>query len=89
MVAQALQVSATGDVTTRDAYLHSVVLTPDGTNAASLVVRSGGGSGPIVLSLRCLGTHSVATGDLNFVDCSGGIHATLTGTGAVAALVFS
>lgn len=86
------EVSATGNVTaTVPAYLHSVTLTPDGTNAASLLVKDGSG-GATRLTLRVPGAGPSVTwsaGDHQGVLFGTAIHATLTGTGAVADFEFS
>lgn len=86
------EVNATGAVTsTVPAFLHSVVLTPDGTNAATVVVKDGAG-GSARLTLRAPGAGPSAVwraGDPQGVPFSSAIHATLTGTGAVADFEFS
>lgn len=86
------EVSATGDVTTTvPARLHSVVLTPDGTNDATLVVTDGS-SGSARLTLQAPGAGPSATwtsGDPEGVLFGTAIYATLTGTGAVADFEFS
>ncbi|WP_427422667.1 hypothetical protein [Lysinibacillus fusiformis] len=81
------EVSATGNVTTSvPVFLRTVTLTPDGTNAASLVVKDGSG-GSARLTLRVAGAGPSVTwraGSKEGVLFSTAIHATLTGTGAVA-----
>lgn len=84
------QVSATGDVVTQDAYLHSVVLTP--AAAASSVVIRDGASGAVRLTLNAVanGASVVWTaGDNEGVFFTSAIHATLSGAAAVASLEFS
>ena len=81
------QVSATGDVTTRDAFLRSVTLTA-GSDAATLTVKAGGASGTTVLTVKAAaGTTAVVT-DVHDALCADGIHATLAGTGPVASIVY-
>lgn len=82
------QVSATGDVTTSAGRLRSVVLTA-GSDAATLVVRSDGSGGAARLTLK-------AAASTSFVWRAGSdgvpfttLHATLTGTGPVAAFEYS
>lgn len=86
------EVNATGNVTAIvPAYLHSVTLTPDGTNACSLVVKDGSG-GSARLTLRAPGAGPSASwrsGSKEGVLFNTAIHATLTGTGAVADFEFS
>lgn len=76
------RVTATGDVTTEDARLFAVVLTA-GSDAATLVVREGGSGGTIVLDVKAAAS-TTASVDLFGALCSGGVHATLTGTGPTA-----
>lgn len=86
------QVSATGDVTTTvPAQLHSVTLTASTTVPASVAVRDG--SGGVVRLTLSIGTASNtvtwSAGDNAGVLFGTSIHATLTGTGAVASFEFS
>lgn len=83
------RVTATGDVTTADAYLRAVTLTGDGTNVPTLTVRAGGAGGTIILAVRALATATVAVDDLHDAYCADGIHATLAGTGAEATFVYA
>lgn len=84
------QVTATGDVVAGPVVLRSVVLTPDGTNAATLAVRDDSG-GAVRLTLQCPG----AGPSVVWASGAGGalfstaVHATLTGTGAVASFEYS
>lgn len=80
------QLSATGDVTTLDANLHTVVLTA-GSDAATLVVKRGGSGGTTVLTLKAAASTSVPC-DMRAAACNDGIHATLTGTGPVATFTY-
>lgn len=86
---QIKQVSATGDVTTHDSYLRAVTLTGDGTNVPTLTIRAGGSSGTVILSVRATATATVSISDLHDAFCGDGIHATVTGTGAVATFVYA
>jgi hypothetical protein len=86
------QISADGDVTaTVPARLHSVVLTPDGTNAATLVVKDGSsGSARLTLEAPGAGPSAVwVAGSSDGVLFSTAITADITGTGAVASFEFS
>jgi hypothetical protein len=82
VTSQLAQVSATGDIATASAYLRGVTLT-GGSDAATLVVRSGGSGGTPVLTLKAPANSTVVL-PLPGAFCSGGIHATFTGTGPVA-----
>ena len=81
--------TATGDITTATSYLRGVTLTCAAA-AASVVVRAGGASGTIVLTLATPATSptTVVSGDLSGAFCSGGIHVTLTGAGAEVSVVY-
>lgn len=79
MASQISHVTATGDITTRDAYLRSVVLT-GGADAATVTIRAGGDSGTVVLAVGA-GAGETAAADLHDAFCGGGIHVTVdTGT---------
>lgn len=82
-------VTATGDVTTVTSHLHSVVLTA-GSDAATLVVKEGGSGGTTILTLAAATGDTVAwhAGDSDGVQCTGGIHATTTGTGEAASFEY-
>lgn len=85
------QVTATGDVVAGDSTLYSVVLTGDGTNLATLDVRDGAGTA-IRLTLRVLATGQSVVwtcGDGEGVYFASAVHATITGTGAVATFEYS
>lgn len=76
---QILSRTATGDVTTGDAYIRSVSLTA-GADAATAIVKAGGSSGTQILKLAApIGT-TVVSGDLGDAFCKAGIHVALTGT---------
>lgn len=78
--------AATGDVTTRDTNLRTVVLA-GGSAASTLVVKAGGSGGTTVLTLAApIGDSVVA--ELHDAYCDGGVHATLSGTGAAASFVY-
>lgn len=81
------QVSATGDVTTVSTHVRAVSLT-GGSDAATLTVKAGGSGGTTVLTLKAAANSTV---EANLYDalCSGGVHATLAGTGPVATFVYS
>ncbi|PXY21127.1 hypothetical protein [Prauserella muralis] len=84
---QILEVTATGDVTTRDSYLRTVVLT-GGSAASTLTVKAGGSGGTTVLTLKAA-IDTTVSAELADAFCGGGIHATLAGTGAVASFVYA
>ena len=82
-VANIARVTATGDVTTSDSYLRSVVLTSGAAAAAVLTVRVGGSGGTVVLTLR---TGSATLAESVPVDFGSGIWLVSPGsTSAVAA----
>jgi hypothetical protein len=74
------RLTGTGDVTTHDAYLSAVVLTAAAA-AASATVRSGGATGPVILTVKA-GVEATAVVRLDDAFCGGGIHVTLAGAGA-------
>ena len=78
--------TTTGDVTTDDAWLRGVILT-GGSDAATAVIRQGGSSGTVVLSIKAATatTQPVVVTD---ADCSNGIHVTLTGTAPTCTVVW-
>lgn len=80
--------ASTADVVTVSAELHAVVLT-GGSDAATLVVKAGGSGGTTILSVKAAASTTVAVPGLGGVLCSGGIHATLTGTSPSATFVYS
>lgn len=84
MASKQTEASATGDVTTDSRTVKSVVLTA-GSDAASVVVRSGGSGGTVQLTLKAAAgaTATWVTGDVDGVGYADGIHVTLTGTGPV------
>lgn len=78
-----IEVSATGDVTTKDStILWSVVLT-GGSDAASVIVKDGS-SGATRLTLKAAANTTVSHRFVQGVLFTTGIHATFTGTGPVA-----
>lgn len=85
---QILEVTATGDVTTRDAYLRAVTLT-GGSAASTLVLKAGGSGGTTRLTLKAAIDTTVVVADLHDAYCADGIHATLTGAAAAATIVYS
>lgn len=80
-------VTATGQVTDRTVYVRNVVLTAAAA-AATIELRTGTGTGPVLLTVKAAieQTVQVPLCDAHF---SGGIHATLTGAGALASLVYA
>ncbi len=76
------EVTATGDVATVGLYVKSVCLTA-GSDAASAVLREGGGSGTIRLSIKAATNTTVqwTAADHDGAYLPGAVHATLTGTG--------
>jgi hypothetical protein len=86
--AQSKVVTATGDITTADAYLRGVVLTA-AADAATVTVKRGGSSGVNVLVLAAaIGTSASAhfTAD---VDCPDGIHVAVTGTTPSVSVIYA
>ncbi|MFC9088997.1 hypothetical protein [Nocardiopsis dassonvillei] len=81
------EVSATGDVTTVSAHLRTVTLTA-GADAATLVVKAGGSGGTTVLTLAATAGTTASSPGLHDALCSGGVHATLTGTAPSATFVY-
>lgn len=81
-----VQATGTGDITTASGYLRSVVLTAAAATS-TVVVRAGGSGGTIVLTLSAVANTSAPSGDLHDAQCVGGIHVTLTGSGALATVV--
>lgn len=81
------QVAATGDVTTTSTHVRSVSLT-GGSDAATLTVKAGGSGGTTVLTVKAAAATTVVV-DLHDALCSGGVHATLAGTGPVATFVYA
>lgn len=75
---QISHVTATGDITTRDSYLRAVVLAAT-TDASTVTVRAGGGSGTIVAVLSAA-ADATASADFHDALCVDGIHVTTTGT---------
>lgn len=71
--------AATGAVTAASSRLRSVVLT-GGSDAATAVIRKGGASGTVILSVKAATATTVPV-PLSGSWCEGGIHVTLTGTG--------
>lgn len=81
------RVTATGDITTADALLKAIVLTPAAA-ASSVTVRSGGSSGTVILTLNGVANGaSVVLSGLN-VFCADGIHVTLSGASAEASVIY-
>lgn len=80
------EVSATGTVTSSPAFVHSVVLTSGDTDACSVILRDGGGSGTRRLTLKAPVSRTVVwtansdEGAQFFTD----VHATVSGTNPVA-----
>lgn len=72
------RVTATGDITTSDAYLRGVVVTA-GADAATATVRAGGSGGTVVAVVKAAIGATVSV-DLHDAQCGGGIHVTVGGT---------
>lgn len=81
------QVTATGDITTRDALLRNVIVSA-GVDAASAVIRAGGASGTVVLTVKAAIGLTQATGELGRASCPGGIHVTASGTAPAITVVY-
>lgn len=82
------RVTATGDITTADAYLHAVTIT-GGVDAGAATVRAGGSSGTIILVVNAAIATTVSTGYLGDVQCAAGIHVTTTGTAPSVSVSYS
>lgn len=80
-------VSATGDITTADAYLKAVSITA-AADAASVTVKSGGSGGTTVLVVKAAIGATAVVPNLHDAYCADGIHVTLSGTGPSATVVF-
>lgn len=82
-----VRATATGDITTADAILRAVVLTPAAA-ASTVVVRAGGSGGTVILTLAAAAsTASTVLSGLS-VPCADGIHVTLTGASAETSVVY-
>lgn len=86
-VSTAKQVAATGDITTKDALLRNVIVTA-AADAASVVIRAGGASGTVILTVKAAIGLTAATGELGRLSCPSGIHATVTGTAPAITVVY-
>lgn len=73
---QIARVTATGDITARDAFLRALVLT-GGADASVVTIRSGGASGTAILTMKAAINTVVPSGDLHDVYCADGIHVTV------------
>lgn len=84
---QIQQLSATGDVTTRDTFLRAVVLAA-GSDAATATVREGGSGGTVRLTVKAAAntTEIVPLPDVQFSE---GVHVTLAGTGPVVSFCYA
>lgn len=80
-------VAATADITTANAYLHSVVLT-GGSDAATVVVRAGGSGGTVILTLKAAINTTAPPAVFGRAYCAAGIHVTVTGTAAAISVEF-
>ena len=78
--------TATGVVTAAGAKLHRVILTA-AADAVTAVIRRGGASGTVVLSIKAAIATTVPV-DVGGAWCAGGIHVTLTGTGPACTVVY-
>lgn len=80
-------VAATGDITTKDAWLRSVVLT-GGSDAATVVVRAGGSGGTVILTLKAATATTAPQAVFGRLYCGAGIHVTVTGTAPAVSVEF-
>lgn len=80
-------VTTTGDVSTETSFLHEVTLT-GGSDAATLTVKADGSSGSTVLVVKAAADTTVSV-SAHGAQVTGGIHATLAGTGPVASFVYA
>lgn len=78
--------TATDVVTATSGRLHRIVLTA-AADAATAVVRRGGASGTVVLSIKAAIGATVPV-DVGGALCAAGIHVTLTGTGPTCTVVW-
>ncbi len=86
-VSSMLRVTATGDIVGFTAYLRGVSLTA-GSDAATATVRAGGSGGTVILTLKAAASSTIFA-PISNVQCSSGIHVTLTGTGPESSVVYS
>ena len=84
---KATQLAATADVTTASSYLKSVHLT-GGSDAATLTIKAGGSSGTVIAVIKAASATTAPPIDFADFLCSGGIHATFTGTAPSATFVY-
>jgi hypothetical protein len=83
--------TSTGDVTatTVKSRLYSVVLVP-GSAASSVVVRTGGSGGTVIMKLvGAADTNGVVFSTNTPISAPTGIHATLAGTGAECVVTYA
>lgn len=79
-------VDASADITTVTTFLKGVVLT-GGSDAAVLTVKAGGSGGTTVLVLKAAANTTVSA-NLHNAQCTGGVHATITGTAPAATFIY-
>lgn len=79
--------TATGDITTTDAILRAVTLTPAAA-ASTVTVRAGGSGGTVILTLAAAASGVSAVLSGISVPCADGIHVTLTGASAETSVVY-
>lgn len=82
------QLAATADVVTTSAHLKQVVLT-GGSDAATLTVKAGGSGGTTILVIKATTATTAPPVEMFDTLCSGGIHATLTGTAPSATFLYA
>lgn len=82
------QVAATADITTVSTVLRAVSLT-GGSDAATLTVKAGGSSGTTIAVIKAAAATTAPQLQFHDTLCSGGIHATLTGTAPSATFVYA
>jgi hypothetical protein len=86
-VSAIVRAAATGDITTQDCELRGVTLTA-GSDAATVVLREGGSSGTVRLTVKAAANTTVAV-PLWDASIGNGLHATFTGTGPEASFVLN
>lgn len=79
--------TATGDVTGTTAFVRSFVLTASNA-VATAELRAGSSNGDLLASL-CTGSNSTVSADLYEAQFVGGVHVTITGTGAAVTVVYT
>lgn len=81
------QVSASTAITEKPSQLVAVVLTADAATS-TVEVRDGGSTGTVVLTLSVVANETVTFTPASTAALSKGIYLTLSGTGAVASVMY-